>query len=89
VLVLNRRGADPGRERLLSGRSTRPDMDRDECPPAAGRGAGAHLARGSHPRGWLADVMFVPSSENRSHGSTMGIKLRRFCEGSRFKSVFD
>src|SRR4051794_2192592 len=30
VLVLNRPGADARRERLLSGRSTRPGMDRDE-----------------------------------------------------------
>jgi hypothetical protein len=88
VLVLNRAGADARRERLLSGRSTRTGMDRDEYPPAIGRGRGAHLARGSNPRGWLADVMFVPSSENRSHGSTMGIKLRRFCDGTRFKYVF-
>jgi hypothetical protein len=88
VLVLNRPGADARRERLLSGRLTRPGMDRDEYPPAIGRGRGAHLARGSNPRGWLADVMFVPSSENRSHGSTMGIKLRRFCDGTRFKYVF-
>jgi hypothetical protein len=88
ILVLNRRGADARRERLLTGRSTRPGMDRDEYPPAIGRGRGAHLARGSNPRGWLADVMFVPSGENRSHGSTMGIKLRRFCDGTRFKYVF-
>jgi len=63
-------------------------MDRDEYPPAVGRGRGAHLARGSHPRGWLADVAYVPSHENRSHGSTMGIKLRRFCDGTRFRYVF-
>jgi hypothetical protein len=30
----------------------------------------------------------VPSSENRSHGSTLGIKLRRFCDGTRFRYVF-
>jgi len=88
VLVLDRRGAEARRERLLSGRSTRPGMDRDEYPPAVGRGKGAHLVRGSNPRGWLADVMFVPSSENRSHGSTMGVKLRRFCDGTRFRYVF-
>jgi hypothetical protein len=87
VLVLNRPGADAHRERLLSGRSTRPGMDRDEYPPAVGRGRGAHLARGSNPRGWLADVMLLPSAENRSHGATMGIKLRRFCGGTRFRYI--
>ena len=63
-------------------------MDRDEYPPALGRGKGAHLVRGANPRGWRADVAYVPSHENRSHGSTMGIKLRRFCDGTRFRYVF-
>jgi hypothetical protein len=27
------------------------------------------------------EVRYVSSHENRSHGSTMGIKLRRFCNG--------
>ena len=88
VLVLNRPGADARRERLLGGSSTRPGMDRDEYPPAVGRGRGAHLVRRSSPRGWLADVMLVPSAENRSHDSTMGIKPRRFCDGTRFRYVF-
>jgi hypothetical protein len=33
--------------------------------------------RGTNPRGWLADVAYLLSAENRSHGSSMGIKLRR------------
>jgi hypothetical protein len=33
-------------------------------------------------------MRYVPSHENRSHGSTMGIKLRRFREGTRFRYVF-
>ena len=88
ILVVNRRGADARRERLLEHWPTRPGMDRDEYPPAVGRGKGAHLVRGSNPRGWQADVAYVPSSENRSQGSTMGIKLRRFCDGTRFRYVF-
>ena len=56
------------------------------------RRLGAERARGSsagvNPRGWRADVRYVPSHENRSHGSTMGIKLRRFCNGTRFRYVF-
>jgi hypothetical protein len=88
TLVLNRVGADARRERLLAPYPTRPGQDRDEYPPAVGRGRGPGLERGVNPRGWRADVRYVPSHENRSHGSTMGIKLRRFCNGTRFRYVF-
>jgi hypothetical protein len=88
TLVLNRRGADARRDRLLASFPTRPGDDRDEYPPAVGRGKGPGLERGSNPRGWRADVRYVPSHENRSHGSTMGIKLRRLCNGTRFRYVF-
>jgi hypothetical protein len=88
TLVLNRPGADARRDRLLAGFATRPGRDRDEYPPAAGRGRGAGLTRGSNPRGWKADVAYVRSSENRSHGSTMGIRLRRFCDGTKLRYVF-
>jgi hypothetical protein len=76
VLVLRRGGADRRRDELLEDVPTRPGYDRDEYPPAVGRGRSA------------ADVAYVPSSENRSHGATMGIKLRRFCDGTRFRYVF-
>jgi hypothetical protein len=88
TLILNRAGSDARRDRLLSRWKTKPGYDRDEYPPAVGRGRGAGLAQGSGPRGWKADVAYVPSGENRSHGSTLGIKLRRFCDGTRFKYVF-
>jgi hypothetical protein len=86
--VLNRRGADARRERLLRGIPTRDGFDRDEYPPAVGRGKGRGLERGRHPRGWKADVRYVDSHENESHGSVLGIKLRRFCDGTRFRYVF-
>jgi hypothetical protein len=88
LLVLNRRGADARRERLLAGVPTKRGYDRDEYPPAVGRGLGAGLMRGINPVGWMADVEYVPSSENRSHGSSLGLKLRRFCDGTRFRYVF-
>ena len=56
--------------------------------PAIGRGRGDALVHGTAPRGWEADVAYVPSAENRSHGSRLGIKLRRFCNGTKFKYVF-
>jgi hypothetical protein len=88
ILILNRNGADARRDRLLSGYPTRRGYDRDEYPPAVGRGKGTYLQRGTNPLGWRADVAYVASSENRSHGSTMGAKLRRYCNGQRFKYVF-
>ena len=88
VLVLNRSGADRRRARLLRNVFTRSGFDRDEYPPAVGRGRGPALTRGSNPTGWRASVRYVPSSENRSHGSVLGAKLRRFCNGTPFRYVF-
>ena len=76
TLVLNRPGADGRRDRLLDDLPTRNGYDRDEYPPAVARGR------------WKADVRYVPSSENRSHGATMGNELRGFCDGTRFRYVF-
>jgi hypothetical protein len=73
VLVLTRDGVTTRREHLLEGVPTKPGYDRDEYPPAVGRSV------------VKADVAYVPSSENRSHGSVMGIKLRRYCSGTRFR----
>ena len=89
TLVLNR----PRRRR-----PPRPPARRTSRPATAStatstrRRSAAARARASsaaaHPRGWKADVRYVPSSENRSHGSALGIKLRRFCDGTRFRYVF-
>lgn len=87
-LVLSRPSADARRARLFRDVPTRQGFDRDEYPPAVGRGRGRGLTRGKHPRGWRADVAYVPSSENRSHGSRLGAKLRRFCNGTQFRYVF-
>jgi hypothetical protein len=76
-LVLNRRGADARRDRLLENIPTREGFDRDEYPPAVGRGKGPGLERGRHPRGWKADVRYLPSSENRSHGASLGTSWSR------------
>jgi hypothetical protein len=87
-LVVNRRAADARRERVLRDIPTREGFDRDEYPPAVGRGRGPGLERGRNPRGWKADVRYVPSSENRSHGATLGDRLEPFCNGTRFTYVF-
>ena len=87
--MLDRSGADARRDRLLARRSRRGrGWTATSIRPPSAAASGAHLVRGSNPRGWQADVAYVPSAENRSHGSTMGIKLRRFCDGTRFRYVF-
>ena len=94
VMVVNRKGAEQRRQRLLAPAifPTRAGFDRDEYPAAVGRGrANAKqrgLIRGINPIGWLADVEYVPSGENRSHGSSLGAKLRRLCDGTRFRYMF-
>lgn len=94
VMVLNRKGAAERRDRLLDPVifPTRAGFDRDEYPAAVGRGRANRsqrgLVRGTGPIGWLADVAYVKRSENRSHGSALGAKLRRFCDGARFRYVF-
>jgi len=92
VMVINRLGADARRDRLLEGFPTRDGFDRDEYPAAVGRGRAngksRGLVRGKNPRGWQADVAYVESGENRSHGSSLGNKLRPFCNGTRFRYVF-
>ena len=91
ILIVNRPHADDRRDRLLEETPLRPrqGFDRDEYPPAVGRGRGPRaLRRGINPVGWLADVAYVPSRENRSHGSSLGGKLRRFCNGTKFRYVF-
>jgi len=83
-------GSDERRDRLLRDIATRDGFDRDEYPPAVGRskGKGKGLERGRNPRGWKADVRYVESSENRSHGSSLGGQLRPYCDGTRFRYVF-
>jgi hypothetical protein len=92
VMVLNRKGTDDRRDGLLDGFPTRPGFDRDEYPAAVGRGRPngdqRGLVRGINPVGWMADVAYVPSRENRSHGASLGGKLRGFCDGTRFQYAF-
>lgn len=94
ILVVNRPGADRRRDRLLeqSGLAPRADEDRDEYPPAVGRGRAngnqKGLVRGINPIGWMASVRYVPDGENQSHGSTLGRQLARLCNGTRFRYVF-
>lgn len=75
VITINRDGAEERRAKLLAGIPTKPGHDRDEWPMAMGRST------------WKADVMHIPSSENRSAGSVVGVKLRQYCDGTRFTVI--
>ena len=91
-MVVNRKGAAARRDRLLRDVPTKPRFDRDEYPADVGRGRANGLSklltRGINPIGWMADVAYVPSRENRSHGSSLEAKLRKLCNGIRFRYAF-
>lgn len=92
VLVVNRPQDGSRRDRLLHNIPTKPGYDRDEYPPSIGRGRPngnlRGLVQGTDPTGWKADVEYVGSHENRSQGAVMGSKLRRFCNGTRFRYLW-
>lgn len=75
VLTIHRAGADRRRDRALAAIPTRPGMDRDEWPMAFAR------------RSWPAHVAYVPSAQNRGAGSSIALKLRRYCDGTRFRVI--
>ena len=92
ILVVNRPQDGSRRDRLLHNIPTKSGYDRDEYPPSIGRGRPngnlRGLVQGTDPTGWKADVEYVGSHENRSQGSVMGSKLRRFCDGTRFRYLW-
>jgi hypothetical protein len=87
-LVVNRRGADARRARVLRDVPTREGFDATSTRQLLAGGRGPGLQRGRNPRGLKADVRYMPRSENRSHGATLGDRLERFCNGTRFRYVF-
>lgn len=95
VLVINRDGTDDNkrRDKLMKVKGgqfpSREHEDRDEYPPAMGRGRGPGLTEGWLPRGWKADLAYVNDHENQAHGSSMGWQLMRYCDGVKFRYVWD
>jgi hypothetical protein len=80
VLTINRDRASERREELLNHQPEQPigdGFDQDEYPPAMSRDD------------WSADVVLVPEHENRSQGSSMGAKLRKFCNGVKWRAIFN
>jgi hypothetical protein len=86
ILVVNRPAPTPGVPGCS--KACRPATTLTASSPPPSPWPGLPHPRCRPTRGWMADVAYLPSSENRSHGSTMGIKLRRFCNGTRFRYVF-
>ena len=76
VLRINRPGADKRRDKALAGIPTKPGFDRDEAPAAVQR------------KRWRTDVAYVPSSENRSAGASLGYQISPSCNGVRVKYRF-
>lgn len=76
VLRINRPGADARRDKVLVGIPTKEGFDRDEAPAAVLR------------KRWRTDVAYVPSSENRSAGASLGNQIAPYCNGVRVKYSF-
>jgi hypothetical protein len=76
TLVIWRKGADRRRDQLLQGIPTKPGYDRDEAPAAVLR------------KKVKADVRYVPSSENRSAGSSLGRQISGYCNGVHVRYRF-
>ncbi len=74
LLHIDRPGADQNSEESLRGIPTRPGYDRDEYPPAV-----------SSEGEYGADVRYVPSSDNRGAGASMGDQLEGWCEDQAFR----
>jgi hypothetical protein len=75
VLTINRAGADERRDRALRDIPTKERYDRDEWPMAFAR------------KTWRTHVAYVSSGQNRGAGASIGLKLRRYCDGVRFRVV--
>jgi hypothetical protein len=86
ILVLNRPGADARRQRAPRDIPPREGFDRDEYPPAAARGHGPWLHRGTHPRGWQADVRYAPPQFGEPLARLRArIKARALLQRDRFR----
>jgi hypothetical protein len=74
VVTIDRGGAAARRQESLRGVPTRPNLDRDEYPPAMFREGGAG-----------ASVRHIDPSDNRGAGSSIGHQARDLPDGSKVK----
>lgn len=85
VLTIDRAGADDNREQSLAGIATKDGFQRDEYPPAMSKEGG--VAEIGPMKGKRADVRLIPSADNSSSGASMGVKLRQYCDGQKFRII--
>lgn len=80
VLHIDRANAHQRRTEAIgpinASRRPGPRYDRDEYPPAFTREGGAN-----------ANVRYIPSSDNRSAGASMGAQIRHLPDGSKIQIV--
>jgi hypothetical protein len=84
TLHINR---DPGydiRSNSLEGIPSNSTYDRDESPFALSNEAAVY----NRDRG-TSDIAYIPFSDNRGSGSSMGNQLSRYCDGQSFRIQLD
>lgn len=74
LLHIDRENADQNREEALEGWPPRPNLDRDEYPPAM-----------SEESSGDSDVRYIDPADNRGAGATMGNQLEPWCEEQPFR----
>lgn len=79
------------RNNSLRGIPTKPGMDRDEIQMnATWEGQyDASLGEARQPKEGLADIAWIPLSDNRGSGSSIGSQISKYCTGQAFKIVLD
>lgn len=85
VLTIDRAGADENRQQSLAGIATRDGYQRDEYPPAISAEGG--IAERGPMKGKRADVRLIPATDNARSGASMGVKLRQYCSGQKFRLI--
>jgi hypothetical protein len=74
LLHIDRENADQNREEALEGWPPRPNLDRDEYPPAVSEESSSD-----------SDIRYIDPSDNRGAGSSMGNQLEPWCEEQPFR----
>lgn len=74
LLHIDRENADQNRDEALEGWPPRPNLDRDEYPPAMSEESSSD-----------SDIRYIDPADNRGAGSSMGNQLEPWCEEQPFR----